>query len=90
MPTAALAPLAATIVNELPSLMERTLKNNAENCVMENQLVVLQAQIDNAKRNIAAERKVQHRLRDRIKAARGSHENTNTLSCEYAGTTLVI
>ncbi|THH28081.1 hypothetical protein EUX98_g6104 [Antrodiella citrinella] len=71
MAVVSLAPLAALIVCELPSLIERTLKYNVENNIIENQLVVLQSKIDNTKKNIAAERKTQRDLREKIKAIRG-------------------
>ncbi|TCD62437.1 hypothetical protein EIP91_006899 [Steccherinum ochraceum] len=81
MASLSLAPLAATIVNELPALIERTLKYNVENNIIENQLVVLQAQIDAAKRNIAAERKTQRRTREKIRELKGHGDaDESTLS----------
>jgi len=71
MSVISLAPLAALIVCELPSLIERTLKYNVENNILENQIVVLQAQIDHAKKNIATERKTQRQLREKLKGVRG-------------------
>ncbi|KAI0094216.1 hypothetical protein BDY19DRAFT_1052109 [Irpex rosettiformis] len=66
-----LANLATTIVAEVPVLIERTLKQDEENTLLQHQCAQLKVTIDDIQRRIDGERVKQHKLRIQLLRIRG-------------------
>jgi hypothetical protein len=66
-----LGSLASTIVAEVPVLLERTLKQDTENTILQQHCNQLKNNIDSIKNRIEEEREKQQQLRVRLLKVRG-------------------
>ncbi|KAI0789302.1 hypothetical protein C8Q75DRAFT_733952 [Abortiporus biennis] len=67
-----LLPLASTLLDQIPHLLERTLKAEVSNNSLVNQCIDLKSQIKLLEQSIAKERQEQKRIREEISNIRGS------------------
>lgn len=70
-----LTELASSIQNQVPRLLEGTLRHKAESNALENQCAELKACIEGVKARITKEREEQGVLRDKIIAVRACRES---------------